>query len=178
MNNSISSWYYEDKYCEIIDIPYENKDISLLILLPKTYKKLKKVEKQLNYEYYQNYLNQKSLKRIQLSLPKFNTESEFDLNESLNNLGIKEAFTMSADFSGITEKEKLYISKVVHKANIELDEEGTEAAAATAVVMRKTTAMPIEDVVIFKADRPFIYMIRDQKTNTIYFIGKILNPNK
>jgi serpin B len=178
MNNSISSWYYEDKYCEIIDIPYENKDISLLIMLPKTYKKLKKVEKQLNYEYYQNYLNQKSLKRIQLSLPKFNTESEFDLNESLNKLGIKEAFTMNADFSGITENEKLYISKVVHKANIELDEEGTEAAAATAVVMRKTTAMPIEDVVIFKADRPFIYMIRDQKTNTIYFIGKILNPNK
>jgi len=174
MNNSINSGYYEDKYCEIIDIPYSNEKISLLIILPKAYNKLKKVEKILNYEYYQKYINNKSVKRIQLSLPKFNIESDFDLNESLNKLGVKQSFTISADFSGIAEDEKLYISKVVHKANIELDEEGTEAAAATAVLMRKTT-MLIEDV-DFKVDRPFIYMIKDQKTNTIYFIGKVLNP--
>jgi serine protease inhibitor len=178
MNNSVSSWYYEDQYCEIIDIPYSKKEISLLIILPKSYKKTKKLEKKLNYEYYLNYIENKSRKRIQLALPKFKIESEFDLNESLNQLGIKEAFTMSADFSGITKDEKLYISKVIHKANIELDEEGTEAAAATAVVMRKTTAMTIEDVVEFKANRPFIYLIRNNKTNTIYFIGKVLNPNQ
>jgi len=176
MNNSINSWYYEDKYCEIVDIPYSNEKISLLVILPKTYKKLKKVEKKLNYEYYSNYVNNRARKRINLSFPKFNIESEFDLNESLNKLGIKEAFTMSADFSGITKQEKLYISKVVHKANIEVDEEGTEAAAATAVIMRKTSINV--DEVKFKANRPFIYMIRNQETNTIYFVGKILDPTK
>ncbi len=176
MNNSFSSWYYEDKYCEIIDIPYSDEQISLLVILPKSYKKLKKVEKKLNYNYYLNYIDNKSKKRIKLSFPKYNIESEFDLNTSLKQLGIKEAFTMSADFSGITGNEKLYISKVVHKATIELDEEGTEAAAATAVFMRKTSINV--DEVSFKANRPFIYMIRNQKTNTIYFVGKVLNPTK
>jgi leukocyte elastase inhibitor len=176
MNNSFSSWYYEDKYCEIIDIPYSNEQISLLVILPKTYRKLKKVEKKLTYDYYINYIEKRNKKKIQLSLPKYNIESEFDLNASLKQLGIKEAFSMSADFSGITENEKLYISKVVHKANIELDEEGTEAAAATAIFMRKTSINV--DEVNFKANRPFIYMIRNQKTNTIYFIGKVLNPEQ
>ncbi len=175
MNNSFSSWYYEDKYCEIIDIPYSNEQLSLLVILPKSYKKLKKVEKKLNYDYYLNYIEKKTKKQIQLSFPKYNIESEFDLNASLKQLGIKEAFTMSADFSGITENEKLYISKVIHKANIEVDEEGTEASAATAIFMRKTSINV--DEVQFNTNRPFIYMIRNQKTNTIYFIGKVLNPN-
>ena len=81
-----------------------------------------------------------------------------------------------ADFRGISESEKLYINSVVHKANITVNEEGTEAAAATAIMMRKT-AFNIEEV-DFKVDRPFIYLIRDMDTNCIYFIGKIINPNR
>ena len=110
-----------------------------------------------------------------MSLPKFKIESEFDLNKTLSELGIKEAFTEAADFSGITEAEKLYISKVVHKANIAVDEEGTEAAAATAVMMRKTSAL-LEDV-DFIVNKPFIYILRNNKNNCIYFMGKIINPN-
>lgn len=175
MNRYINSWYYSDKYSQIIDIPYSNESISLMIILPKSYKKLKKVEKKLNNEYYSNYIQNRKKRRINLSLPKFNIESEFDLNKTLSELGIKDAFTEAADFSGITSAEKLYISKVVHKANIAVDEEGTEAAAATAVMMRKTSVL-LEDV-DFIANKPFIYILRNNENNCIYFMGKIVNPN-
>jgi len=175
MNRYINSWYYSDKYSQIIDITYSNENISLMIILPKSYKKLRKVEKKLNNEYYSNYTQNREKRRINLSLPKFNIESEFDLNKTLSELGIKEAFTEAADFSGITSTEKLYISKVVHKANIAVNEEGTEAAAATAVMMRKTSVL-LEDI-DFIVNKPFIYILRNNKNNCIYFMGKIINPN-
>ena len=175
MNTGINSWYYEDKYSQIIDIPYKDDKISIMIILPKSYKKLKKLEKELNYDYYINYSTNKEKRRINLSLPKFKLESEFDLNKTLSELGIKDAFTGNADFSGITIDEKLYISNVVHKANIQVDEEGTEAAAATAVVMRKTSVLL--ETIDFKVNKPFIYFIRNNETDCIYFMGKVINPN-
>lgn len=176
MKTEINSWYYQDKYTEIIDIPYSDKKYSLMIILPKSYKKLKKVEKKFNYDYYLNYTQNKKKKRIKLTIPKFNIETDFDLNKTLEKMGIKDAFNSSADFTGITESEKLYISNVVHKATIIVNEEGTEAAAATAVIMRKTS-MLIESVE-FKANRPFIYILRNNENNCIYFMGKILDPEK
>ena len=175
MNRYINSWYYSDKYSQIIDIPYSNENISLMIILPKSYKKLRKLERKLDYEYYSNYIQNRKKRRISLSLPKFKIESEFDLNKTLSELGIKDAFTEAADFSGITNAEKLYISKVVHKANISVDEEGTEAAAATAVMMRKTSIL-LEDV-DFIVNKPFIYILRNNENDCIYFMGKIVNPN-
>jgi serpin B len=175
MNAYINSWYYEDKYAQIIDIPYSDENISLMIILPKSYKKLKKIEKKLNYEYYNSYIQTKEKRRIFLSLPKFKVESEFNLNKTLNDLGIKDAFTSAADFTGITKAEKLYISQVVHKANITVDEEGTEASASTAVIMRKTLVL-LENV-DFKVNKPFIFVLRNNENNCIYFIGKILITN-
>jgi serpin B len=175
MNQSISSWYYEDKYNQIIDIPYANKSISLMIILPKSYNKFKKTEKTLSNDFYNNYVKYKEQKRIKLSIPKFKLESEFDLNKTLSDLGIKEAFTRVADFSGITEQEKLFISQVVHKAFIAIYEEGTEATASTAVMIGKTAF--INDEVEININRPFIYIIRNNENNCIYFMGKIKNPN-
>lgn len=175
MNRYINSWYFSDKNVQIIDIPYSNGDLSLMIILPKSFRKFKKVEKKLDNEFYSNYIQKKEKKRINLFLPKFKIESEFDLNKTLYELGIHDAFSGSADFSGITDTEKLYISKVVHKANIAIDEEGTEAAAATAVMMRKTS-MLLEDVDIH-VNKPFIYLLRNNENNCIYFMGKITNPN-
>ncbi|MDA3953343.1 MAG: serpin family protein [Bacteroidales bacterium] len=175
MNAYINSWYYEDKYAQIIDIPYSDENISLMIILPKSYKKLMKIEKKLNYEYYNSYIQNKEKRRIFLSLPKFKVESEFNLNKTLNDLGIKDAFTSAADFTGITKAEKLYISQVVHKANITVDEEGTEASASTAVIMRKTLVL-LENV-DFKVNKPFIFVLRNNENNCIYFIGKILLTN-
>ena len=168
MNTSINSWYYEDKYAQIIDIPYTDRNYSLMIILPKKYRNLRKIEKRLSYDYYENYITNKVRKKIILSLPKFDLESYFDLNKTLQSMGINDAFKSSADFSGITETEQLYISNVLHKAKIIVQEDGT------AVVMRKTSAL-IESV-NFKANRSFIYILRNNKNNCIYFMGKVVNP--
>ena len=106
---------------------------------------------------------------IQLSMPKFNFASDFDLKGALSTLGMPMAFDPTrADFSGITDVEGLYIQGVVHKAFVAVDEEGTEAAAAGAVIIG-TTSMP-ESMVI---DSPFIFLIRDLQTGTILFIGRV-----
>jgi serpin B len=176
MNTYVNTWYFENKYAQVIDIPYANEDYTLTIILPKSYKKLKQVEKKLSIDCYNDYLSNKVEKRINLWLPKFSIESEFELNKTLIELGIKEAFTESANFSGITDKEKLYISNIIHKANISVDEEGTEASAATAVIMSKTSVLlEVEEI---KVNRPFVYLLRNTDNNCIYFIGKISNPNK
>lgn len=174
MNAGITSWYYQDKYAEIIDILYSDSQYSLMIILPKKYRRMKCLERKLDYDYYLNYTQQKQKKKINLSIPKFDIETDFDLNETLKKMGIKDAFDSRADFSGITQSEQLFISKVLHKAKITVDEEGTEAAAATAVVMRKTSILA--ETVDFKANRPFIYILRNNQTNCIYFMGKVVNP--
>lgn len=143
--------------------------------MPKSYKKAKKFEKKLNYEYYINYIQNKERKQIDLSLPKFSIESDYDLNKTLHEMGIKDAFSNKADFSGITDQEKLLISNVIHKANINVDEEGTEATAATAVIMAKMFFMRAE--VKININKPFIYILRNNTDNCIYFMGKIKNPN-
>ncbi|PLX15529.1 MAG: hypothetical protein C0597_08825 [Marinilabiliales bacterium] len=176
MNRSINTWYFENKYFQIVDLPYENDEYALMIILPKSYRKLKKVEKTLSNEFYNSYISNKEKRRVNLSLPKFQIDSEFDLNKTLFDLGIKEAFTGAANFSGISEEEKLYISKVVQKATISIDEEGTEAAAATAISMRKTSVL-LKNADL-KINRPFIYIIRNTYNNCIYFIGKVSNPKE
>ena len=120
-------------------------------------------------------MENKQTKRIKISLPKFKIDTEFNLNSTLFELGVKDAFTRAADFSGITNKENLFISNVVHKANIFVDEEGTEATAATAVMIGKTSFMREE--VQISINKPFIYILKNNHNNCIYFIGKIENPN-
>jgi serpin B len=175
MNRSINSWYYEDKDAQIVDIPYSDENISLMIIMPKSYKKIKKFEKKVSYEYYINYIQNKERKQIDLSLPKFSIESDYDLNKTLLEMGIKDAFSNKADFSGITDQEKLFISNVIHKANITVDEDGTEATAATAVIMAKMFFINAE--VKINVNKPFIYILRNNTDNCIYFMGKIKNPN-
>jgi len=109
-----------------------------------------------------------------LTMPKFEFDSSFSLLEALSAMGMPIAFSGSADFSGMTGNRELYIADVVHKAFVSVDEEGTEAAAATAVVM-ELTAMP--DVVEVTIDRPFIFLIRDIETGTILFVGRTLDPS-
>ena len=176
MVQNVNTWHYSTKNYAIIDIPYSNNGYSLMIILPKSLKNLKKLEKDLGYDLYRNYLKNKEKKRVKLSIPKFNIESSYDLNKTLIKLGMKSAFGASADFTGITELERLYISKVIHKANININEEGTEAAAATAVTMRKTSTLPGQ--IDFHIDKPFIYILRNTNNNCIYFMGKIINPNE
>jgi serpin B len=112
---------------------------------------------------------------LELGLPKFSFSKDFDLKEHLSSIGMPDAFDPNrADFSGMTGGRDLYIDTVLHQAFVAVDEEGTEAAAATAVIMAPTSAMLSE--VTLTIDRPFIFMIRDRPSGQILFVGRVLNP--
>src|SRR6056297_1716378 len=174
MNEQVKTWYYKDCLKEIIEIPYANKDYALMTILPKNYRKLKWVERFLSVKCMERYEKKKEKYNVKISIPKFNMDSEFNLKDLFQELGMKEAFSGDADFSGMTEKPKLFIDEVIHKSTINVNEEGTEAAAATAVIMRRTAVL-IENVT-FKANRPFIYAIKNTNDGSIYFLGKVVNP--
>lgn len=176
MNNQINSWYYEDNNFYITEIPYLNNKISLIIIMPKSLRKrkLRKAYQNLDINLFNSYQNQKVRKKINISLPKFEVESDFNLNKILLQLGIKDAFNSNADFTGISKSEQLYINKIIHKAKIKVNEEGTEASAATAVIMRKTSINV--ETIDFKINKPFTYLVKNNSTNLIYFIGQINIP--
>ena len=104
-------------------------------------------------------------------MPLFELESEFSLNQTLAEMGMPDAFGAGADFSGMTGTRELWISKAVHKAFVSVDEEGTEAAASTAVVVRESEPL------LVTVDRPFIFLIRDRATGTLLFVGRVMNPD-
>ena len=115
--------------------------------------------------------------KVKVYIPRFKFTQMFGLSEDLSKMGMEDAFDENkADFSGINgRKNDLYISKVIYKAFVEVNEEGTEAAAATAVIL--DTKALIEELV-FKADHPFIFFIRDKETGSILFMGRVMDPNK
>ena len=117
-------------------------------------------------------------RKVLVYLPKFTFTSEFSLAETLSAMGMPLAFGDEADFSGINGKRDLFISAVLHKAFVEVNESGTEAAAATAVVMRLKSrgSSPRRSPPVFRADHLFMFMIRDRRTGTILFMGRITNP--
>ena len=115
-----------------------------------------------------------SKQEVKVYLPKFRLETDYLLSDTLKNMGMSQAFSPSADFSGISESEGLMIGEVVHKAFVEVDEKGTEAAAATAVIF-SLTAAPMPGIVL-NVDRPFIFYIRDVPTGTLLFVGRVLDP--
>lgn len=176
MNNYINSGFYEDNLLSIAEIPYRNKNQSMIIILPKSKYGLKEVEKLFEQNLLPDYFEKMEDRRINLSIPKFKSESTYKLQEELSKMGMPVAFSNNADFSGITGDKSLAIDKVIHKAFIDVNEVGTEAAAATAVTMRKTAILL--DEVQFKADHPFVYLIKDNETNTILFVGRLMNPNQ
>jgi len=115
-------------------------------------------------------------REVRLTMPKFEFDSSFGLKKTLIDMGMPVAFSASADFSGMTGEKDLFISDVIHKAFVSVDEAGTEAAAATAVIM-ELTAMP-ETPVEVTLNRPFIFLIRDIETGAILFVGRVMNPGE
>mgnify|MGYP001484222743 FL=1 len=169
--------YTEDEDLQVLEIPYSGNELSMVILLPKTGISLSEVERNLSIDKLNYLLSNLSPTKVDVYIPKFKLEKRFILNEELIKLGMTDAFDeMLADFSGMTGDKDLYISKVIHQSFIEVNEEGTEAAAATAVIMsgKSISLGPI----LFKADRPFIFLIQDKKTGTILFMGRFIEPTK
>lgn len=169
--------YAETNDLQAIDLPYAGHDTSMLILLPKTGEELSAMEKNLSAKQLADTLRSLQSRRIDLSLPRFKIEQSAALSQVLQALGMKLAFDADkADFSGMCTAEPLYIDQVLHKAFVRVDEEGTEAAAATAVLMGAGAAMIREEPFRVQVDRPFVFVIRDQKTGEILFMGRVMNP--
>ncbi len=167
--------YFEDDDLEIIELPYKEGEVSMLILLPK--KDIKEVESSLSFEVIEDYKSRMEETSIDaIYLPKFEIDTKYFIKDILISLGINSAFIDGlADFSKMDGTKNLVIDSVIHQAYVGIDEEGTEAAAATAVVMRLTSAMPEEEK-IFNANRPFIFFIEEKETKAILFVGKLNNP--
>ena len=163
---------------QMIELPYVGYQISMYAIVPDE-GTFAEFEASLTGEHFAEIINaERTFKEVELAFPKFEVESAFSVTEVLKALGMVDAFDpMTADFSGITGNRDLVISDVVHQAVVKLDEQGTEAAAATAVIMEVTSAMPEEELpVVIRFDRPFIFAIMNPETGTILFLGRILNP--
>jgi serpin B len=158
-----------------VELPYLGGGASMIVLLPDE-GQFEAVESRLSAEDIEAVLAALRPAQVALSLPKFATETAFNLNEPLKALGMVDAFDIErADFSGMTGKPELYIGNVLHKAFVEVNEQGTEAAAATAVIMQLRSAP--QEAIEFGVDRPFIYLIRDGSTGSLLFIGRVVDPS-
>ncbi|MBA4419440.1 MAG: serpin family protein [Syntrophus sp. (in: bacteria)] len=168
-----------EKDFQAISVPYKGKRLSMVILLPKALDGVAALEKQFTTQNLKEWLAKLDKERDQkamLYLPKFKFETSYDLVDPFKKMGMKNAFTPgAADFSGMGwPKGKLWIGQIIHKAFVEVNEEGTEAAAATAVEM-VTKSAPVNPPV-FRADHPFLFIIRDNQSGTILFMGRMNNP--
>lgn len=158
-----------------VELPYASGNMSMLILLPDE-GEFRSVEEALGPEMVQQLVDELTFGPVILSLPRFSYDSDFSLEAALRNLGMTDAFDPgSADFSGMDGRRDLFIGSILHKAFVSVDEHGTEAAAATAVIMELTSAY-LDEPIVFTVDRPFLFLIRDRETGSILFLGRVLDP--
>ena len=167
--------YLENQDMQILELPYKDKEISMLILLPK--ENLNNIKSSLSSENLKEWKSQMQKTSLdEIYLPKFEFDTKYFMEKTLSALGMPTAFSNNADFSGMTGNKDLFIDSVIHQAYVKVDEKGTEAAAATAVVMIATSIGPDAERTIFKADRPFIFLIQENETGNILFLGKVVDP--
>lgn len=165
----------EEEGFQALELPYAGRDAVMLVLLPRKPDGLAKVEAALDPPNLEKTLSNLKRVNVDVYLPKFKVTGEFKLREVLEELGMPLAFSQRADFSGMSGTPELAISEVVHKAFVDVNEQGTEAAAATAVGMTRMS-MPVGPEATFRADHPFVFMIRDARSGSILFQGRVTNP--
>ena len=168
--------YYEDNQFQYLELPYKGEDISMLILLPKS-------EEGIDYKFHlpsaEDFVlanNQMHKTKVIVNLPKFKLETEYQMKEDLQSMGMIEAFTDGANFSKMDPANYLKIDQIYHKAFVEVNEKGTEATAATAVVMTGKSSADLPT--FFNANHPFAFIIKDNTTEEILFIGKVIDPTE
>ncbi|XP_052473828.1 leukocyte elastase inhibitor isoform X13 [Carassius gibelio] len=168
---------------QVLELPYVGKNLSMLIILPNKIQDettgLQKLEKALTYEKLMEWTkpNKMLQEQVQVSLPRFKMEESYDMKSLLISMGMEDVFDLQkVNLSGMSPNNDLVVSKVIHKAFVEVNEEGTEAAAATGVVILGATALKPEDPKIFIADHPFLFFIRHNPSNSILFYGRFCSP--
>ena len=159
---------------DLLELPYAGDRLSMVVLLPKEIAGLAALEQSLSTENLEGWLGKLREETTRVQLPRFKLDSRFDLAKTLEAMGMTDAFNArKADFSGMTGRRDLYIGMVIHQAAIEVHEEGTEAAAATAVRMKRGAGPPV-----FVADHPFLFLIRDRESGSVLFMGRVMNPKQ
>jgi serpin B len=173
MNQTEAFGYTEGEGYQAVELPYDGNELSMVILLPAS-GNFQAFEKELQAQKVSDIIGGLQPTEVALTMPQFEFDSEFSLKDTLAGMGMPIAFSGDADFSGMTGTRDLCISEVLHKAFVSVDEAGTEAAAATAVIVEET-AIPEQPVEV-TVDHPFIFLIRDIETGAVLFAGRVLNP--
>ncbi len=161
----------------LLELPYKGGDLALDVVLPNEGVTLDQIEADFSLPGLQHAIDRLGERQVSLTMPRFKVTAASELADPLAGLGMAKAFTPRADFSGIDGTRELFLSKVVHQVVVNLDEEGTEAAAGTAGVMTRSLAVRAKPVV-FRVDRPFLYLIRDVKSGAILFLGRVADPSR
>ncbi len=163
---------------QALALPYVGGKASMVVLLPDS-GRLVEFEEQLDADVLGSILGQMEMQDAIVYFPRFRFDSSFELAKTLEQMGMVLAFDPDqADFNGMAATDELYISRVVHKATVDVDEAGTEAAAATAVIAAAGAAPDEQEPVVFRADRPFLFLIREDSTGTILFLGRVMQPEE
>nr|XP_020851449.1 serpin B11 isoform X2 [Phascolarctos cinereus] len=160
---------------QVLELPYASGDLSMIILLPKDTEQVEQIEKQLNLKTFKEWTNSFTMeKEVEVQLPRFKLGIKYELNSLLKTLGMTDIFDhLKADLSGLSSSSNLCLSKVIHESFVDVNEEGTEASAATGdVIVVKRLPVPIR----FRADHPFLFLIKHITTNTILFFGRFSSP--
>jgi len=173
MTNEREYPYFENGQFQAVELPYAGKEFSLAVILPKEGESLEEIVGQLTPEEWERWSQSFAPRRGTVTLPKFQMEYETSLNEPLQRLGMESAFSGLADFSNMVENGGVSIDEVRHKSYVRVDEKGTEAAAATSVAIVESAA---GDSFHFKADRPFLFLVRENRSGMILFIGELTEP--
>ncbi|HWH21464.1 MAG TPA: serpin family protein, partial [Solirubrobacterales bacterium] len=162
---------------QAVDLPYRGSTLSMLVVLPTEGGGVAGLESRLREEGLASAMHGLTSKLVEIQMPRFHLKTEAELNGPLKALGVKRAFDEDADFSGIAAAEALKIGQVRHVADIKVDEEGTEAAAATGIVLNPVSAVALPpNLVVFRADHPFLFFVRDDTTGAVLFAGRLTNP--
>jgi serpin B len=175
MNQEEAISYMENKQLQVAEFPYIGGNLSMVVLLPRAVDGLSALEDSLTAEKLGQLLAKLSNTEVQVYLPKFQLTSQFELSSTLSAMGMPLAFTSHADFAGISTSVPLQISHVIHKAFVDVNETGTKAAAATGVV--GIVAVVGFPQTVFRVDHPFLFLIRDQTSGAILFMGRVTNPS-
>lgn len=180
MHREGSFRYFNGGTFQVLELPYKSEELSMIIFLPNEVTGLTTLEQSLTASNTRLWLGElAAVPKVILTMPKFKMTQQFGLNGVLSAMGMPQAFEKdSADFSGMDGKRDFVMSAVIHKAYIDVSEEGTEAAAATAVVISRAMAVrPMRlQPPVFRADHPFLFLIRDNRSGCILFIGRVTNP--
>jgi serpin B len=178
MNLTADFKYAEVEGLQLLELPYVGDGLSLVVVLPRATDGLAGMEGLLNEQTLDRWLAQARDRKVNVFLPKFKLTARFSLARTLVEMGMTDAFSPRADFSGMDGARDLFLSAVVHQAFVDINEEGTEAAAVTGTVVRSMAVFRSPPIPTFRADHPFLFLIRDAHSGSVLFLGRVVDPSR